>query len=431
MPDRPRKPRPPALPQQRPVAATRSIRPLAMLGTLGLLCASIATLASCGAGDRAGAAPIVRDSAGITIVENVAPLWTDENAWRVEAGPTLDIGVLEGDPAYQFFRIRGVARLSDGRIVVANGGSGELRYYDPTGRHLLSTGGQGGGPGEFASLGRILRLPGDSVLAVDLSRPRVAVFDGAGRYVQSFDVRTPVGRLDDGTFVRLASVPLDAMPQTGPLRQPQRILLVAADGETADTVALVPGTESYLVVDQSESAVSILRRSAPFHRTQSVIVAGDRLYSSAGDDYEITVHAPDGTVSGLIRRLVPNRLVTDVDIDAFRDHERARATDDNARRSIERFLADAPYPETMPALDALIMDAEGMLWVRDYATPTEREERPQSWSVFDGDGRWLGTVETPVGLEVREIGSDYILGVWKDGFEVEHVRMHRIAKPKA
>ena len=281
----------------------------------------------------------------ISIPTEATPCPTDQNAWRVEAEPELAIGVLEGDPAYQLFRL--------------------------------------------------------------------------------------VGRLGDGTFVRLVTEPFDVLPQTGPIRQPQRILLQAPEGESIDTVARVPGTEAYVVINQSERGISIARRSAPLGRTQSVAVSGEKLYASAGDSYEITVLERDGTVSRLIRRTVSNRPVTAADVEAFREHRRASVADDNVRRSIERYLADAPYPETMPALDEVIVDAEGMLWARDYATPAEREERPQSWSVFDDEGLWLGTVDTPVGLEVHEVGSDYILGVWKDELEVEYVRLHRITKLEA
>ncbi len=80
--------------------------------------------------------------------------------------PILDIGVLEGDRFYQFDQIVGGKRLSDGRIAVANAGSLELRYYDAEGKHLFSTGREGGGPGEFGgmmSLGTPTALPWETL----------------------------------------------------------------------------------------------------------------------------------------------------------------------------------------------------------------------------------------------------------------------------
>lgn len=52
------------------------------------------------------------------------------------------------------------------------------------------------------------------------------------------------------------------------------------------------------------------------------------------------------------------------------------------------------------------------------------------WTVFDTEGRMLGTLGTPRSLRLDEIGDDYLLGVFRDRLDVEHVRMHRISKPR-
>src|SRR5688500_14863048 len=103
------------MPIRRPLTRIRFRRPLAV--------AVLAVApAACGrdGGVEGGAA--VRDSAGVRIVENAAPAWTEAQAWRVEAAPALDIGTAEGEGAYQFHLVAGVVRLSDGRIVVADRG---------------------------------------------------------------------------------------------------------------------------------------------------------------------------------------------------------------------------------------------------------------------------------------------------------------------
>jgi hypothetical protein len=47
-----------------------------------------------------------RDSAGIHIVENTAPAWSEGDAWRLSEQPLVDIGGLEGDPDYELYRSR-------------------------------------------------------------------------------------------------------------------------------------------------------------------------------------------------------------------------------------------------------------------------------------------------------------------------------------
>lgn len=67
----------------------------------------LVALATGCAGERTGSAgPIVRDSAGIVIVENTVGAWSEAERWRLSDVPLVDIGVLEGDPNYQLFQGR-------------------------------------------------------------------------------------------------------------------------------------------------------------------------------------------------------------------------------------------------------------------------------------------------------------------------------------
>ena len=91
-----------------------------------------AVCASCSAGSGEDAPrAVVRDSAGITIVENPALDGAVQLvAWGADGTaptPAVGIGMLEGPEEYQFFRVSAIRALSDGGIAVANGGSREVR----------------------------------------------------------------------------------------------------------------------------------------------------------------------------------------------------------------------------------------------------------------------------------------------------------------
>jgi hypothetical protein len=110
---------------------------------IALLATSVISCESESSVDESSSA---RDSAGVTIVENTRPTWQAGDSWLVPETARVTIGVIGGDPAYELFRPRAAFRLSDGRIVIANSGTQELRYYDASGRHVMSVGGRGGGP---------------------------------------------------------------------------------------------------------------------------------------------------------------------------------------------------------------------------------------------------------------------------------------------
>jgi hypothetical protein len=77
-------------------------------------------------------------------------------------------------------------------------------------------------------------------------------------------------------------------------------------------------------------------------------------------------------------------------------------------------------------LDAMVVDGTSHTWLRH----TERSAGGERvWSVFDPAGRWLGTVNTPADIAIREIGSDYVLGVTAGAMNVNVVVLHRLVKP--
>jgi hypothetical protein len=105
--------------------------------------------------------------------------------WTLSGEPLLEIGVREGEDAYQLHRARSSARLDDGRIVVANAGSQELRFFDSEGVFLRAVGGDGEGPGEFRYPTRVRKTGQDSLLVWDQRLQRISFFDPSGVFLGS------------------------------------------------------------------------------------------------------------------------------------------------------------------------------------------------------------------------------------------------------
>lgn len=388
-----------------------------------------AAFSGCGT-EATAAGPAVRDSAGVTIVEN--PIGMAVETWTLSAEPLLDIGGDLGDPDQELYQVRGALRLDDGRIVVANAGTHELRFYSSEGELLSAVGGEGEGPGEFGGLMALMPLGPDSLLAYDWRNRRSSVFDQEGVFARTvrFEVgeerRFPSPVATMGPDRRTALVSAGAVffsgeVTTGLERRPTVYWRMAADGTGADSVITLPGWESW--VESGEGFVSV--RTRPFGKGSYVAPAASGLYAAATERFDVAFHSLDGTLERRIRLAAEPRAVTDADIEAFR-RLTLEETSEGRRPDVERTLRNVPYPDVMPAIGDLIVDESGRLWVSDYMP--EYEEGAVGWRVFDPEGRYIAAIDLPNGLDVQQIGEDWILGRWTDDFDVEHVGTYRLER---
>lgn len=394
-----------------------------------LLPSLLLPLAACEERSAKAAGPVISDSAGIPIVENTAPTWEQEEKWKVAEQPTVDIGALDGDPNYQLYRASSVTRLSDGRIVVANSGTHELRIYSSEGRYLQTIGREGEGPGEFEGSLWVDRIPGDTLVVWDQGSERISVFSPDGEFVRSSDV--DVGNLfpsvhdafsDGSLLVDEGFDPSIAAGGDGPRQDTTTFFRIARDGAWLDTLGSFPSEKKYVLTgSRGFSSFSI-----PFSSTTFVAASGDRFYVGTSSRYEITVYDGKGNVGRLIRG--PERMLelNSGDIERYKEERLGRIENEDFRADVERMLAEVSFPEALPAFMDLVVDKESNLWVERSRLPGDEQPR---WDVFDPGGQWLGTVETPPDFRIAEIGADYVLGIFQDEFDVEHVRMYRLIKP--
>ncbi|MDQ3516805.1 MAG: hypothetical protein M3466_00185 [Gemmatimonadota bacterium] len=395
--------------------------------------AQVAVLAACAGEAKAPAeGETVRDSAGIQIVDNVSPKWTEAERWSIADTPTVEIGEAEGDTNYQLFQAFDAVRLDDGRIVVANAGTHQLRFYDRDGRYLFSSGRKGGGPGEFENLSFLAKLSGDSLVTHDFNGSRVSIFGPDGKFVRSFAFKNEggssrfsflIGVLPDRSLLVRADRSSGPGMALGLHRDTTLFLVIASDGSVRDTVGSFPGNE-FLVLTSTRQSMSAASRA--FGRTTEAAVHADRVYIGGGDTYEIGVYTPDGVLKQLIRKRHNNQKVTAEDIELDAKEWLDASPDENRKRATRLVLDKMDYPQTFPPYSAILMDRLGNLWVREYRRPTEEQT---SWTVFDSEGRMLGTIAVPKRGDLLEVGADFILRRWSDDDDIEHIGVFPLVKP--
>ncbi len=358
------------------------------------------------------------------------PGTADVPQWQAAPEPSLVIGTAEGAAAYQFQEISAVRRRADGSFAVADRGARQVRFYDAGGRHLLSAGRKGRGPGEFEGLSRLFLLPGDSVAAWDPNQQRLTVLapSGAVARVESLDLPGLGARLDavfaDGSLVaRPGMDPFQASAGGTGVRRLPVVHLVRPAGQVQwRPLEAMPGLEEVAVTDGSSAVL--------FGRTHVAAAGLARWYTGDTDRFEVTVRAPDGTPQRVLRRDHTPASVSAADVARARAEHRQRLQDDAAGlpQALAAQAASAPVPphrETVPAFDEVVEDADGNVWVRHYHFPSDV---PQRWSVFSPAGELVAEAETPAGLHVQQIGRDWIAGVAKDDLGVSYVHVHALPR---
>lgn len=400
------------------------------IGTLLVTASLILSPTQCTT-EHASSRATVTDSSGVQIIVSTGPSWPDGSGWRLGEQPTFNIGVLEGEPDYQLFDVAGALRLADGRIVIAENGASELRFYDSRGRHLSSTGRAGGGPGEFGTITSMSATPGDTMVVLDSRNRRISYFGPSGTFSHSVPLPFlaemggfPVfaAPFDDGTVFLVVRDYFGSGGLGAGLTSGELVYVrCRASGALMDTLAVRPGTELYSAV-QGENRLGGVR---PFGLSSQYAFHRNGFFHGSGDSYEIEHLNQEGDLRRFIRRPIANMEVTEADLEGYKGEWIEKAADETQRAINETLVEAIPFPEAFPAYRRLIVDADGNLWVEAYRKPGDNQPR---WTVFDRAGQMLGEVRTPEGFTVFQIVENFVLGRWEDEFDVQHVVMYPLLK---
>lgn len=410
--------------------------------------------ASCRAGPEEGELTVVTtDSAGVRIVENIG---VDPEP-PATARTTLRIGTVEGEEAYQFFRVVAMAMGPDGTIYVGDAGHGEVRAFDPAGRHLRTCGRPGEGPGEIGFPTRIW-VAGDTLHLLDSRLGRVTTFDSGCRVLatvsglRSSNVEISPLRPVAGGWLAVPNRYEGWPYEPGVARRDTtRIVFVTSLSEAAsayatwsggadagpppwrEILAFPRGRMVGVATSYAMTATAPLFEPSPRYTIDG---AGSVHFSPAAD-YAIETYSADGSLLRRTAREVPPVPVTGALIDGFRDRTRAfwdtASLDGEAPMWKESDEARSGFRtvERLPPVGRMFASDAGHLWVEriDLASdPVEREwrytpipPRETLWDRFDPDGRYIGAVRLQAGFTPHVVGETWAIGVLRDELDVQHI----------
>ncbi len=353
-----------------------------------------------------------RDSAGILIAENTG-FPSPEDSWVVETEPFLTIGGVSAAPPAQFTVVAQAARFGDGRLVVLETETSELRFFDAEGGHLRTAGGRGEGPGEFQYASTFARLPGDTLLVEAIDR--YISFASNGDYVGEWRIDSadlvarkraacgPSALLADGSLLHCALDRPEAGGRWGS-RLVAQLLRATPDGPEVPLGFYVGADEGVLF----SSGTWVASGGSP------MIVA-----IVNNPEYSVDVWSPEGRLMRIIRRLDGRRAPTGHEVEA------AMAL---AMRPPPMGPAPArpEIPDLAPTSFGLTVGSRGDIWVR--RAPLRGMQDESVFDAFDLEGRFRAQVRFDGYFWLYEVGDDYLLGARLDELGVPHIQLHRLVR---
>ncbi|MDX1494245.1 MAG: hypothetical protein R3253_09310 [Longimicrobiales bacterium] len=357
--------------------------------------------------------------------------------WRLSSLPTLTVGDVPS-PGHQLFRVADATRLPDGRLVVLNAGTSEIRIFSPSGDLAEVVGGEGDGPGEYQSLSAIRRDRSGGFWVYDWSAARATHLDRDFEVIETRRVGYDLGAgipvpsrfrpFEDGA-IPIARGVLTMMEHHA--RRPGHYhdtirVGVHHDGALREVFKLSRGETFGVRVGSSG-----ITRPIPFGETALYGAGPTSFVVGTSHSREFQVLDRRGRVLRTVQAGGQDRRVTRLDWELFQEafreqYEggmRIRGVAIEREPFVDEFLARTPRGRDFPLFDAAQIDGMGRVWVREYSLGAQG----RTWQALGEEGV-IALLDIPAEWEVLEFGEAYVVVLLKDEFDVESLRVYQIVQ---
>jgi hypothetical protein len=368
---------------------------------------------------------VLADSAGVQIVTVSGLDITAVPEWTIAAEPSVEIGSTDAS-GHDLHWPRTPSRKPDGGIIIANMGSNEIREFDSAGGFVRSLGRKGAGPGEFENLSWTGWLDDGSIAGYDPPNRRLTVFAPDGSVARTVTLPLPntssfpeiTAILANGNV--LAYPGFDRVFSRGERRDTIAWMLYPPDGSRADTLGMYAGAERFFYV-QTDFALSM---DVPYGRDAFAAARGNHVVVGSSDTIALDLYDGDGALLRRIRVPLALRQVTNAEAAAQRA-DILEKVPERIREGYREMQELAPRRGTFPAFTALLLDDQGGIWLR---MPGDTGAPATEWLILSGTGAPIGRVSIDAGLDIEEVGSDYVLVRSTDADGVESIRLHSLSR---
>lgn len=295
-----------------------------------------------------------------------------------------------------------VGILPNGGVVVLDMGNRRVLRFQADGVYLGSFGGPGDGPGQFVTP-LFLEVAGDRIYVLDSSLNRVTAFDTSGVFLSRFEVdlaglagTTPLFAAGGPDELYLAGEPVPFLTEVRDTGQAV-IYRLNRSGAIADTLALFLPSSWRRIQDTGGRSSFAKPRLAPTPRMSAIPgVAALAL----GAQYMIEIRDPTGKLLRRVARQYDNVAVTPEIRDSVLN-EMEQVPDAMPRDALEL----VPFAPVVPAVESVVVDDRGRLWVDVYSGEVTRRD------IFDAQGQYLGPLYLPQPVQLEDVSGDRACGM--------------------
>ncbi len=354
--------------------------------------------------------------------------------WSVQEVPVLQIGARENGPG--LYRTVTARQAPDGALVIVQ--PDELLVFSPEGALRRRLGRSGDGPGEFRAIQDVRFDPEGNLLVYDVSLRRITRLSTSGRVLGTEAISRllwppagEVGLHPDGSITwlkRPGSDQLRAKPSPAGVHADSVALARHLNG-TTDTLAHRRDGLRYL----ARVGNTALDRPPPLGQRLLVAHGSGRVALGYNDEAAFDVLALSGARLASTRSPLPRRLISEEDrsyAEAHFDEEAAPAmtmqdVTSGWEAHLRQIVGNAPRPVLFPVVAHIVLDELDHLWLK--RTSTNRSPWA-TWEVHRPEGGIAALTTLPAGIEVTEIGADYIVSRRSDEWDRDIVEVWRLQR---
>lgn len=364
------------------------------------------------------------DSAGVVVTELPAKLSELTNP-RLHLERRYRIGT--DDSGLELFRVSGAGFLTDGRLVIGDGGELRLSLVDSLGRVDARFGGRGEGPGEFLSITSVHVPEAETIVVFDEMLGRLTEFDTAGQLLDTRRRIEPSVVLTIVPLVASMSGPLvgvyweNRVFGRGPIvHDTTPLLRYPAETTRPDTLSLWRTK----IWSMGRVVMGAMRVQLAFGPDLLSCGQADRFALADTHEARVWVFEENGDLTMQVRWGETPAPVTQADLERFRA-ERAARLSEGLPEEVRRKFLEVPHHETRAVIEGIALDRDGGVWI---APASLRTDGSQIWLVIDRGGSIRGSARLPAGSRMLVVRDGWLAALDRGEYDVETISVYRVVE---